>query len=72
MLQPQLPLKQMCPLPLDAQSTQRLPLTPQVLSALPATQLEPEQQPIGHEVTVQRHTPPTHCWPLPQGGLAPH
>jgi hypothetical protein len=72
MLQPQVPPRQMCPLPLVAQSVQRLPLTPQVLSPLPAAQVLPEQQPIGHEVTVQRHTPLTHCWPLPQGGLAPH
>lgn len=38
----------------------------------PGRQLEPEQQPSGHEVPSHTQVLPTQRWPSAQAGLAPH
>ena len=36
-----------------------------------ARQVDPAQQPLGHEVASQTQLPPRHRWPAPQAGPAP-
>jgi len=50
---------------------QAAPLVPQVASAM-ALQVEPEQQPPGHEVASQVQAPARQRWPSPQGAPLPH
>jgi hypothetical protein len=50
------------------------PPVPQA-SAVPVMQTLLAQQPLGQVAGVQAgatQAPPTHCWPPPQAGLAPH
>ena len=54
------------------QPPQARPALPQAAGVLPCTQApEASQQPVGHEVGVQVHTPKEHCSPLGQGPPAP-
>lgn len=64
----QTPPEQMRP----AQSWQAAPPLPHALLAVPATQVVPEQQPLGHDVRSQTHAPLTQRWPVPQGAAVPH
>lgn len=47
------------------------PPDPQLASEC-ARQLDPEQQPPGHEVASQTQLPPTQRWPTPHAEPAPH
>jgi hypothetical protein len=53
------------------QPKQALPPPPQLAVVLPGWQEVPLQQPLPHEVVLHWQEPPTHCWPAPQGPLAP-
>jgi hypothetical protein len=54
-----------------SQATQVAPPAPQAESDF-ALQVDPEQQPLGHDVASHTHSPFTHRWPPPQGGAEPH
>lgn len=52
-------------------AAQAAPPVPHSALAVPALQTFPAQQPVGHEVASQTHTPAEQAWPAAQGGPEP-
>ena len=48
------------------------PPAPQNAVVVPGSHRLPLQQPVGHEVLLQTHAPPTHTCPMPHTAPAPH
>jgi hypothetical protein len=48
------------------------PPVPHEEAELPGSQVLPLQQPVGQDVGLHWHEPPTHCWPVEHWGPEPH
>jgi len=54
------------------QLTHAPPLVPHADVVGGVVQVDPEQQPLGHDPESQTHTPPLHTWPAPHAPPIPH
>jgi hypothetical protein len=57
--------------PRGPQGTHALPCWPHAVGD-GTVQVLPLQQPLGQELALQTHMPPTQAWPAPQGPAEPH
>ena len=63
------PAQESAPTP---QSTHAAPLAPHAAGVGGAVQVDPAQQPAGHDAASQTQAPPTQRAPAPQAGPWPH